>query len=545
MFSFQFKTVTPKDVSDTIRILKPTSSSGHDDISTKLLKQISDVITPTLTLITNQSLCTGIFPEKLKIAKVIPLYKKDNPHIFDNYRPISLLPSASKVIEKLVFKQLYDYFLSNELIYKNQYGFRDEHSTELAGLELTDRIHHLLDNGKIPLTVYLDLSKAFDTLDHRILLYKLSYYGIKGTALNWFVSYLCNRFKYVDIGGVQSGPQQITTGVPQGSILGPLLFLIYMNDIHYASSKFHSILYADDTSLIDTLCSFNSVIDAHMYDKTQLAININKELKEISIWLKVNKLSLNVKKTKFMIFHHRQRNISSFIPDLEIEGHAIERVTDFSFLGLLVDQHMSWETHTNKIANKISRTIGILCRLKNTLAPDILKIIYNSLIAPHLQYAILCWGFKQGRIFKLQKRALRIITLSKYNAHSEPLFQKLGLLKICDIFKWCCLKFYYKCINNKTPHYFTGNFLYVDANHPHNTRHRGRVPHRINTATAEKCLRHYLPELLAETPVTITDKIRTHSPQGFSNYVKNYFIQKYSPDCNIANCYICTRNRRD
>ena len=433
--------------------------------------------------------------------------------------------------------------MDKKLIYKNQYGFRNEHSTELAGLEITDRITNSLDHGKIPITVYLDLSKAFDTLDHKILLNKLKYYGIKGVALNWFRSYLSDRYQYIDLDGTQSEKLLITTGVPQGSILGPLLFLIYMNDIHLASDKFHSILYADDTSLLDSLCSFNTVVTGTKYnDISEISANINKELQAISDWLKLNKLSLNVKKTKYMLFHHRQRNINSLIPSLNIEGHEIERVTEFNFLGLTLDQHMSWDSHTNKIANKISRTLGILCRLKHVLPPNILKIIYSTLIQPHLQYAILCWGFKQTRIFKLQKRAIRLITMNKYNAHTAPLFKKLGILTLPDIFRWSGLKFYYKLQNSQLPHHFMDNFYPTDAFHPYNTRHREQVSSvRVNTASAEKCVRYFLPKLITDTPLLITDKCNTHSYQGFSNYVKNSFISNYVLECNIENCYICGR----
>ena len=193
-------------------------------------------------------LSTGIFPDRLKIAKIIPLLKKEDPHKFDNYRPISLLPAFSKIFEKAVFIQLYEYFNKNNLLYKSQYGFRTLHSTKLASLEIIDIIGKDLDNGKLPIGVFLDLSKAFDTLDHTILLDKLLYYGIKGTELAWFKSYLTNRTQFVSYNGTNSRTLTITTGVPQGSILGPLLFIIYMNDIHNASSKFHAILFADDTN---------------------------------------------------------------------------------------------------------------------------------------------------------------------------------------------------------------------------------------------------------------------------------------------------------
>ena len=169
---------------------------------------------------------------------MIPLYKKDDEKSFGNYRPISLLSSFSKIFERIVFNQLYDYLIEHDLLYQSQYGFRRFHSTELAALELTDRIRQQIDQKKVPFSVFLDLSKAFDTLNHDILLTKLHYYGIKGTSLSWFTSYLENRYQYVEYNGTSSSLKEIETGVPQGSILGPLLFIIYMNDIDFASENF-------------------------------------------------------------------------------------------------------------------------------------------------------------------------------------------------------------------------------------------------------------------------------------------------------------------
>ena len=183
-----------------------------------------------------------------------------------------------------------------------------------------------------------------------------------------------------------------------------------MNDIHNASTKFHAILFADDTNLTSTLCSFDVNIDNNC-NKMQLSANINKELKNIQIWLDINKLSLNVKKTKFMIFPHKQRNIENLSPQLKLN----EWVTEFNFLGLTIDQHLTWNEYVQKISNKISRSIGIMCKLKRFLPQQVLRILYDSLILPHLQYCILTWGFKSDRLFKLQNRAVRIITCSKYN----------------------------------------------------------------------------------------------------------------------------------
>ena len=224
----------------------------------------------------------------------------------DNYRPISLLPVLSKVFERAAFNQSYDYMQINKLLYANQYGFRKLHSTELASVELVDRIRLDIDSGKIPLSVSLDLSKAFDTLDHSILFQKLQFYGVSGTSLQWFTSYftsyLVNRHQLVDIAGTHSTLINLTTGVPQGSILGPLLFIIYMNDIYEASKRFHAVLYADDTTLYSSLGSFDVNLTGNNSDKHTLSIKINKELSNIQQWLNINKLSLMSTKLNIWYF---------------------------------------------------------------------------------------------------------------------------------------------------------------------------------------------------------------------------------------------------
>ena len=542
---FNFELVKNDEILKIIKKLKPKTSCGYDDISSKLLKMISPSICPILTVIINQSLTTGIFPEKLKIAKVIPLYKKGNEHLFDNYRPISLLPCVSKVIEKVVFKQIYAYFVDHKLIYDSQYGFRQLHSTELASLELIDRITQNLDNRKLSISIFLDLSKDFDTLDHDILLQKLHYYGITGTANSWFQSYLCNRQQFVLYENTKSTMMPISTGVPQGSILGPLLFLIYMNDIHEASKKFSAILYADDTSLVEPLCTFDISAKSSKFNKTKLSENINNELQAIYDWLCVNKLSLNIPKTKFMLFHHKQSNINSFIPDLSINGNTIDRVSHFNFLGFVIDENLSYDQHIQGISNKISRSLGILNKLKRFLPQYVLLMLYNSLILPQLQYAILCWGFKSSRLFKLQKRAVRIITCSNYNDHTEPLFKQLNLLKLAHLYDVSKLKFYHKLKYDKLPVYFMENISTSKVHH-HHTRSRNKPQHTsTRTDHAEHSIRNHLPIFLSSLPNLITDKVQTHSLHGFSVYCKKYFIDKYENSCKIMNCYICNKKNNE
>ena len=256
---FYFNFTSADKVRKIITSLKTKSSSGEDEISSAFLKNehIINSFCPSLTLLINQSLCTGIFPERLKLAKVIPLFKdKGDDFSFEYYRPISLLSTISKVYERVVFDQLYEYFDVNKLFYSSQYGFRKKHSTETAGLELIDRAMKDNDKKQDPFAIFLDLSKAFDTIDHVIMLKKLEHYGISGIALLCFESYLTNRTQYVLFEETMSNVMKITTGVPQGSILGPLLFLIYINDIKNSATLFDLIGYADDTTLYGTLKKF-------------------------------------------------------------------------------------------------------------------------------------------------------------------------------------------------------------------------------------------------------------------------------------------------
>ena len=507
----------------------------------KIIKNIHHTILPPLTSIINQSLKSGIFPKLMKLAKVIPLFKKEDNTIVDNYRPISLLPCFSKLLERIVFNQLYDYFNANKLIYKSQHGFREQHSTETAALEFMDRVISSLDKGNIELAVFIDLSKAFDTINHSILLYKLSYYGVKNTSLQWFHSYLTERTQFVEYDGTKSDQLPLDTGVPQGSILGPLLFIIYMNDVYKASTTFEFILYADDTSLESPLCKFrlDSNPDAH-----NISEQINSELSKLAEWLCINKLSINAKKTKYMLFHFPQINQST-LPrlDLKIEGTPIERVPDFNFLGITINEHLKWNAHINKIQTKLNRSIGTLRRLQYNLPVTTLKTLYNSLILPHLQYGILLWGNSNHNLDLLQKRAIRVVCKAKFRAHTDPLFKEHNILKIKDMYVLSCLKFAHKHISNKLPIYFN-SWLSTTRLHTHNTRSTKLWTHTTPRHLSLKGnLKFSLPRLLNSKQALITNKLYSHSLHGFSTYVKNIMLDEYTTTCTIDNCFVCSQHR--
>jgi hypothetical protein len=535
--SFSFSLVDDDIMMKTIKKINTKSSTGHDGISTKLLKFLYPVLYKPLIIIINQSLLTGIFPEKLKTAKVIPLFKSGDKAQMNNYRPISLLPAISKLIEKVVYDQLYKYFTENNLFYDSQYGFREAHSTELAVNELTDRILNQIDQNKLPFAVFMDLSKAFDTLDHTILLGKLRYYGVNGTALTWFSNYLSNRTQFVEINDVKSDVLKITTGVPQGSILGPILFLIYMNDIFMSSNFFNFILFADDTTLSGIIEYSPEIPECATIEV------INTELDKVATWLSVNKLSLNIKKTKYMVFHTKHKNIKDMPKSLVLCDQEIERVNSFDFLGITIDNNMTWNHHITKISNKISKFCGILNRLKHYLPPHIMRIIYHSMVHSHINYGILAWGYNHKRIFKIQKRAIRIITKSKYNAHTEPLFKMMDIIRVPDLLLLNSMKFYYKFTKGNIPSYFYSfNFQTQGDIHNYNTRniHQLRL-NRTRLHLTDNCLRNYIPKNINRLPSTLIEKVHTHSLQGFSSAVKLYILKGYSAICNIQNCYICHR----
>ena len=393
-----------------------------------------------------------------------------------------------------------------------------------------------MDKGEIPFSIFIDLSKAFDTLDHKILINKLQYYGIKDTALDLFQSYLSNRRQYVQIGNNTSDTTAITTGVPQGSILGPQLFIIYINDIIKFSTIFHTIIYADDTTLVGKFRDFK-ICNGH-----SLSENINYEITKLTDWLNVNRLSLNTKKTKLMIFHTPQKKFD--MPTIKINNTELEPQTHFNYLGITINKHTKWDGHVKKIAIKISKASGIIFKLNDVLPYNVLITLYNALILPHLTYGILAWGYDNDIIFKHQKRALRAVTSSRYSAHTGPLFINMKLLKVKDIHKLSQLKFFYKRFHRELPEYFNTMLTMKPIDiHDHSTRKRDTfLIERIYHSFAEKCIRNSILHIVNGVPHAIKDKVSTHSFHGFSQYVKYFLIENYIGTCHVEGCYICRRD---
>ena len=531
--TFSFVSVNEVYIDNVINKLKNKSSYGYDTISNKHIKYARNILSRPLTLLINQCIHTGIYPDQLKLSRVKPLHKRGDKTQFGNYRPIALLPSLSKIFERVMFDQLLAYLSNNNLLCINQFGFRPGHSTELAALRLVDHLIAQMDMYNVPTHIYIDLSKAFDTLDHSILLSKLKYYGVTGCSYDLLSSYLTDRSQYVEFSGHKSDTLPISTGVPQGSVLGPLLFLIYINDLPLVSNIFDMLMYADDTTLY---CNVNQNITAEV---------INGELLNVNQWLAANKLSLNVTKSKFMVFHMHNKSVS--YPDLQINGNKIERVTEFNFLGLVLQSNLSWSKHINHISLKVSKAIGIIHRLKSVYPLSVLLTLYNTLVLPHFNYCILSWGYvvkENHHLYLLQKKAVRIITQSNYIAHSEPLCKQYNLIKLTDMFSLAIWKFYYKLMNNQLPTYFSRMKPVVpiictryEIRNP--VFHLPTIRHSFGKQSIGYCL---IKQLNAEEGSTLTtNMVHTESFLMYKFLIKRNIIDGYNDHCEIDNCYVCNR----
>ena len=359
-------------------------------------------------------------------------------------------------------------FLSkNDVLYRKQYGFRTNHSTYMAVLDFVDEISKAIDNDMYTVGIFMDLSKAFDTIDHGILLQKLYHYGFRGVSNEWFCNYLNNRKQFVQFNSAKSTTEGISCGVPQGSILGPLLFILYMNDICYTSKLLNTILFADDTTVFYSHKNLPVLCDI-----------MNNELKEVCNWFKANKLSLNAKKTNLMFMGTSKQtsSIDNENVNIYLDGCKLSRAQDAKFLGIIIDENLLWKKQVDAICKTCSRNIGVLNKVKLFLPNSAMYQLYCTLVLPYLNYALLLWGnvneFYMNKIFRIQKRALRTISNSSYLCPTKPLFKKYKVLNIFDMYAKEAAMFMYKYKCNMLPRSFDGYFTTNQEIHRYNTRNK-------------------------------------------------------------------------
>jgi hypothetical protein len=407
--------ITELELETVLKNMDANKSPGYDNFSNKIIKFSATEIAKPLTHIFNLTFENGIIPEKLKLAMGTPIFKANENNKFENYRPISVLSCFSKLLEKLMYNRLINFIDKNQILSKHQ--SRKNRSTEFAIIELVDKITKGIDQGQYTLGIFLDLSKAFDTINHRILIEKLELYGIRGICLKWFKNYLENRKQTVKYNTIKSDEMIITSGVPQGSILGPILFLLYINDIQNCSRIVSIILFADDTNIFYShtcLKKLNEIMQT--------------EIKKISDWLNTNILSLNTTKTKFMLFRSSKRKQKHNIT-ISINNEKIKQVKSTTFLGVVIDECLTWKDHIDLISKKMMKASSIISR--------ILHLIYYALVYPYLIYGNLIWGStyktRIQKVMNVQKKIIRLMTFKSYSEHSETIFKNLKILNIYQV----------------------------------------------------------------------------------------------------------------
>ena len=432
-----------EEITKMVNSINISKSCGPFSIPTKLLKEFSVILSPVLTIIVNKSLKEGIFPKLLKYALVCPIYKKSDKTQCANYRPISLLSNLSKVFERVMYNRIDKFLEDNNIIYDLQYGFRKKHSTNHALLSIVEKIRNNMDNKMFTCGVFVDLEKAFDTVKHSILISKLNHYGIQGKCNDWIKSYLSNRTQSVNVNGATSQAANVTCGVPQGSILGPLLFIIYINDMHQALLKCLVYHFADDTNLIFS----------HS-DPSKITREVNNQLAVLYDWLCANRLSLNVGKTEFTIFRPRSVPYVNRIT-LKLAGIKIFESLKVKYLGIILDSRLSWRIHISELCKKLGRTVGMFYKIRHQCTKRVLRSLYFSLFESHMSYGLPVWGCANqeliNKLLVLQKKAIRAITFSDFRAHSSPIFKDLGILKINDLFQYQVSSLMWDFDNNNLP----------------------------------------------------------------------------------------------
>ena len=545
LFSFLHDPVTETEIAEATKLLQPKKTQDINGISTFVLQKIITAISVPLCHIFRSSFAVGIVPSQLKIAKIVPVFKAGSKDLMDNYRPISLLSGFSKIIEKIVCNRLTSFLDFNNLISNSQYGFRKNHSTLHPLVHFLNYVSKALDKKEHCIAIFCDLRKAFDTCNHQILLKKLFNLGVRGLELKWFEDYLSNRMQTVTVNGAQSLLQMLNIGVPQGSILGPLLFLIYINDLPICSALY-ALLFADDTTLLMADSNIDNLIS-----------KANTEFKKVSDFFRAHKLALHPAKTKFILFTNNAEirsgnydirldfNNDGSVPDLNLVTN-LERITTESdipavkFLGIFIDPNMNFKYHISSIISKVSKSMYFLRSVKNILTEKALKSVYYSLIHSHFVYGIQIWSCTSpGNLVPLslkQKAAVRIVSGATYTSHTEPIFKKLAILPLANLIEFFKLQFMHKFINSILPKSFEFTWMRNEERRPNQANLRNSSEINIplsRLAVTDRFPLYSFPRIWCNFNNNIIKG--TNSKSIFNNNLKKFYLDK------LSDVYRCTR----
>ena len=510
--------VEEKEVSKIISSFNGNKAAGDDDIKPRLLKICNPHLSRQITHIINLSFVTGIVPEKLKIAKVIPIYKKNDKSDPNNYRPISLLSIINKIMEKLMHKRISVFLEKHKLLYKYQFSYREKHSTTQAVIEIVDNIIQELEEGNMVAGIYLDLSKAFDTVDHKILKHKLEHYGIRGLPLRWIDNYLKDRKQYTQVNGVKSELKAINYGVPQGSVLGPLLFLIYVNDIDSSTNNNKLRLFADDSNVF--------VVDKKAESLKDKMIEV---MTSMCKWFVANKLTINMSKTAYSIFTRPNTKIPTLLNSIKMGNTTIQRVNEAKYLGITLDDKLNWKTHIQQLANSLNKTNQAFKIIKNYVGDRQKKMLYYAYTYSKIQYGIEVYSQASKKEIKKiqvkQNRALKILFNKEFRTATNKIHKDQGIMLVEDIAKTNILKFVYKQRREDTPIVFQNYFTENNQIHNLNTRQQNNLHIKIPRSNIGKKTIKYRGAILWNQ----TNKaIRKHKTlKTFTRDIKKGFIKNY------------------
>ena len=414
--SMSFEEIEPNEIIAAVQMLNNRTSTGPDEINFNIINTCIKYVAQPLCHIMNLSISTGYFPSALKLAYTTPLHKNGDTHILENYRAITQNSYLSKLFEKIVHNRMYDYLMYTQQLTENQHGFRPKHSTDTATFDFLQFIYESLDENRYVIAILFDLTKAFDSVDHKMLLKKLDNMGIRGNLNNWVGSFLESRKLIVKVNNSFSDAQDIQLGVPQGAVLSPLLFIIFINDLENyfndLTPHIKIIMYADDVTI--------SVSASTEHELQYIA---NKILNHFSDWCIQNRQLLNANKTNYIQFSIRRDPPKLH---LAIKNYTVTKTEEAKFLGLTLDEKLSWETHINNVSHKISSAFFALRNLKNIISTAELINVYYGIVYPHIKYLILLWGSRSSsqRIFIMQKRIIRLIFSLGPLESCRPIFKK-------------------------------------------------------------------------------------------------------------------------